>query len=151
MHTESAVCMEVVDMLRIAISCGEGFSSGYLAARLNELAEKEGIADRAHFIRIPVPELKDRQDEVDLAMVMPHMESRIRASGVEYDIPLYVIPFKAVTAVTAEDFIEDAEDILSLAKGRTGIFSFPDEKKTSLVSRLTSHRTWSLNHVHTNA
>ncbi len=127
-------------MIRIGISCGEGYSSGYLAKHLSKCVEQEGLQDRAVFICIPFFELLERQDEVDIAMLMPVVEWKAQKSEHLYHIPLYIIPYKVAIKPTAEDYIEDAEDILSIANGASGLITFPDEKVPAHVSRLVSHR-----------
>ena len=129
-------------MIRIAISCGEGFSSGFLANRLEQEVKDHHLEDRASFIRIPYINLAARQNEVDIAMIMPHIEWKVRANKTQYRIPLYVIPFKVMIKPTVEDYIEDAEDILKLADGKGGRVRFPEEKRTADVTRLCSHRKW---------
>lgn len=129
-------------MIRIAICCGEGFSSGFLSRYLSENTIKEHLRDKVSFIFIPVYQLYDRQDEVDIAMVMPHMEPRIKDKGIEYRIPIYIIPYKVVIKPTVAEYLEDAEDILALANGRGGFICFEGEEHTVFVSRLTSHRRW---------
>ena len=129
-------------MIRIAICCGEGFSSGFLARHLAQAAEHENLQDQVSFIYIPLFQLEERQDEIDIAMIMPHMEPKARAKQDAFHIPLYVIPYKVIVKPTAKDFMEDAEDILSMASGSGGLFSFPEELRTQTVSRLQSHRRW---------
>lgn len=127
-------------MLRIAISCGEGFSSGYLAKHLQSECLKQHLEDSVFFVRIPYYELHEFQDEVDIAMIMPHIEWKLKNPTCDWKIPLYVIPFKAILVPTVQDFIEDAEDILAMANGRGGKFCFPGEEKTVFVNRTCSHR-----------
>ena len=127
-------------MIRIAICCGEGFSSGFLSRYLAENTIKEKLQDQVSFIFIPVYQLYDRQDEVDIAMIMPHMEPQIKSSGLDYKIPLYVIPYKVVIKPKVEDYLEDAEDILELADGKGGLIYFDGEEHVAFVSRLVSHR-----------
>ncbi len=129
-------------MLRIAISCGEGFSSGFLAHHLQEQVNKANDNDLVSFIRIPFDQLYERQDEVDIAMIMPHIEWKAKESKKHYDIPLYVIPFKVAIKPTYLDFYQDAQDIMDMANGTTGLMSFPEEKNTGNVTRLVSHRNW---------
>jgi cellobiose-specific phosphotransferase system component IIB len=129
-------------MIRIAISCGEGFSSGFLANYLQKETVQQGLQDKVSFVRIPFYQLKDKQDEVDIAMIMPHIEWKLKEAQGEFRIPLYVIPFKAIVKPTLQDFIDDAEDILAMADGRGGRFCFPGEEHTAAVSRLCSHRAW---------
>jgi len=129
-------------MIRIAISCGEGFSSGFLANYLKKEMIQEHLEDRLSVERIPFFQLINRQDEVDLAMIMPHIEWKIKDAHCTWNIPLYVIPYKAILKPTIYDFLEDAEDILKLSNGRTGRVYFPEEQRTASVSRLMSHRKW---------
>ena len=81
---------------RIAVCCGEGFASGFLAAHLNIFAAQEGISDKVLFVRIPYPDLYAHQHEFEMAMILPHIEWKVKDDKKQYDIPLYVIPFKVM-------------------------------------------------------
>ena len=129
-------------MLRIAICCGEGFSSGFFARHLQKETEKEGLDKEVSFTFIPFYQLHDRQDEVDAAIIMPHMEEKVRNSKDTFTIPMYPLPFKVAVKPSVRDYMEDVEDIITLANGRGGLFTFPGEERTALVSRLVSHRQW---------
>lgn len=129
-------------MIRIAISCGEGFSSGFLANRLQEEVVKNHLEDTVNFKRIPFYQLHDHEKEVDIAMIMPHIEWEVNASKDVFHIPLYIIPYKVIVKPSVYDFIEDAGDILLLADGKGGKIHFPDEPKAVNVTRLCSHRKW---------
>ena len=124
---------------RIAVCCGEGFASGFLAAHLNIFAAQEGISDKVLFVRIPYQDLYDHQDEFEMAMILPHIEWKVKDDKKEYRIPLYVIPFKVMVKPRAADFVQDCADILSMANGRGGRFCFPGEENTSKITRLCSH------------
>lgn len=129
-------------MLRIAVSCGEGFSSGFLANYLKKELISAHLDDKVSVERIPFFQLPQRQSEVDIAMILPHIEWEVKEAKNDWQIPLYVIPYKAILKPTVYDFVEDAEDILELAHGRTGRICFPGEERTSTVTRLESHRKW---------
>ena len=129
-------------MLKIAISCGEGFSSGFLSRHLTQSVVKEKLQDQVSFIFIPFYQLYDRQDEVDVAMIMPHMEPKAKSDKREYRIPMYIIPYKVVIKVTVRDFMEDAEDIIALSGGKGGVYCFPGEERLISVTRLVSHRKY---------
>lgn len=129
-------------MLKIAICCGEGFASGFLSRYLAEATVAENLQDEVTFIFIPFYELYDRQDEVDIAMILPHIEPHVKRDSREYRIPIYIIPFKVVIKPKVADYLADAEDIMALADGRTGLICFPGEEHTAIVSRLVSHRDW---------
>ncbi len=127
-------------MIRIAICCGEGFASGFLSRYLAEATVKEKLQDEVSFIFIPVYQLAERQDEVDIAMILPHMEPRLKNYQSEYKIPLYILPYKVVIKPAARDYLEDAEDIIAMSGGKGGIYCFPGEEHLLHVTRLVSHR-----------
>ncbi len=127
-------------MLRIAICCGEGFASGFLAKRLNTQLAKSGLKDKCSFVFIPFVQLYGRQSEADVAMLMVHVEVAAKADQREYSIPLYVIPYKVAAATPPQTYFEDAEDILAMANGKGGLIYFPDEEMVALVNRSKSHR-----------
>ena len=130
-------------MLRIAISCGEGFSSGFLAQHLEQEVVKKGMEKDVSFIFIPFYQLEERQDEVDIAMIMPHIEPQIKDNGSAFRIPLYVVPFKVIVKPGVIAFIEDAEDAIEGWK-ETGMnpFHFEGEQTAIRVMRTVSHRKW---------
>jgi cellobiose-specific phosphotransferase system component IIB len=129
-------------MLKIAICCGEGFSSGFLSRYLAKATLQEKLQDDVKFIFIPFYQLYERQDEVDIAMIMPHIEPHAKNDKREYHIPMYVIPYKVVIKPKVEDYLEDGLDIMEMSGGKGGIYRFPEEELTQHVSRLESHRKW---------
>lgn len=131
-------------MIRIAICCGEGFSSGFLSRHLAMNTVRENLQDQVSFEFIPFYQLYDRQNEVDIAMIMPHIEPQVRKDTREYSIPLYIIPYKVVIKPTVRDYLDDAEDILAMADGKPGIYCFPGEELITRVSRLVSYRKYKM-------
>lgn len=132
-------------MIRIAICCGGGFSSSALAAHLDKEVQEKNLSGRARFIFIPIGQLVKRQDEADIAMVCPHMEFKVREDSRKglYRIPVTIIPPRLYGLMPADDFMDDAEDILKLWKqGGTNMMTFPDEPRPLAVRRTVSHRRW---------
>ena len=130
-------------MLRIAICCGGGFSSSALAAHLEKESEEKGLKERATFIFIPILHLLERMDEVDVAMVCPHMEMQVRKDAPKYTSPVTIIPPRLYGLMPAQSFIEDAEDIYDLWKnGAKNMVTFPEEPRPLAVKRTISHRRW---------
>jgi PTS system cellobiose-specific IIB component len=128
-------------MIRIAICCGGGFSSSTLVSHMQKTIEKEGLQEKAVFEFIPFVHLKERQKEVDIAMLCPHLEWAAKQHVAEFQIPLYVIPPKLYGLMPAEDFIEDAEDILKLWQEHPcNVMHFPDEPRPLAITRMVSHR-----------
>ena len=59
------------------------------------------------------------------------------------DVPFYVIPTRLYGLMSAEDFMQDAEDAIAGWK-ETGMnpFTFEGEKTAIRVMRTVSHRKW---------
>ncbi|MBR4162555.1 MAG: hypothetical protein IKR11_03465 [Solobacterium sp.] len=130
-------------MIRIAICCGGGFSSSALASHLQKDLVEKGLADRASFVFIPFHYLKNRQDEVDIGMLCPHLEWKAKKTAAEFHIPLYIIPPKLYGLMPVADFIDDAEDILEIWKSKPeNVVTFPEEPKPLVIKRMVSHRRW---------
>ena len=128
-------------MIRIAIVCGGGSSSSALAAHLEKDVKAMHLEDRASFIFIPSVHLKDRQDEVDVALLCPHLQIFAKQNADKFHIPVYIIPPRLYGLVPVDAFIEDAEDILALyQKDPHNPMLFDDEPQPLRVSRTVSHR-----------
>ena len=129
-------------MIRIAICCGGGFSSSALAAHLEKETAEKNLGERASFVFIPIGRLIQRMNEVDVALVCPHMEWKVRGDAPKYTIPVSIIPPRLYGLMSATDFIEDAEDIRAMwEKGTDSNYvRFPDEPRPLAVKRAVSHR-----------
>lgn len=128
-------------MLRIAICCGGGFSSSFLAQKLQKETEEKGLSDRATFTYVPELHLLERQNEFDIAMVCPHMEWNVNQIKDQFTIPVTIIPPRLYGLMPVRDYVEDAEDIMELWKnGAKNIVGFPDEPRPLSVKRVVSHR-----------
>jgi PTS system cellobiose-specific IIB component len=130
-------------MLRIAVCCGGGFSSSALAAHLEKETKEKELGDRASFVFVPIDHLLDRMSEIDIAMVCPHMEWKVRRDAAKYSIPVCIIPPRLYGLMPALDFIEDAEDLNELwENGMKNMVTFKEEPRPLSVKRTTSHRRW---------
>ncbi len=130
-------------MLKIAICCGGGFSSSALAAHLEKEVKEKNLGDLATFIFIPIDYLLNRMDEVDIALVCPHMEWKVRQDAPKYTIPVSIIPPRLYGLMPAKDFIDDAIDLKSLwDNGAKNMVVFEDEPRPLAVKRSVSHRRW---------
>ncbi len=144
-------------MLRIAICCGGGFSSSTMAAHLNKQLKERHLEDEVFLEFIPFANLygdnsafvtnvkRDRQDEVDVALLCPHLEYPA-ADAVKQGklrIPVFILPMRMYGLVDIENFIEEAEDVLELwNNGTPNIVTFPDEPRSMTAMRTVSHRRW---------
>ena len=148
-------------MLRIAICCGGGFSSSTMAAHLNKQLAEKHLEDKVFLEFIPFANLygddsafvtnvkRDRQSEVDVALLCPHLEFPAReavAKG-KIRIPLFVLPMRMYGLVDIENLIEEAEDVIELFKnGADNVVTFPDEPRSMTAPRTVSHRRWLAQH-----
>ena len=98
---------------RIAVSCGEGFASGFLAGHLNIFAAQEGISDKVIFIRIPYMDLYEHQHEFDMAIARESSRMKYSTDGsciilssgtiltvpsrmIEYPYPFFVMKYSVI-------------------------------------------------------
>lgn len=128
-------------MLRIAICCGGGFSSSALANHLEKDVTELGLKKEVEFVFIPFVHLAQRQDEVDVAMLCPHLDWASKQHAKEFHIPICIIAPKLYGLMPARDFIEDAQDIIEIyKKNPVNPTHFEDEPRPLAVTRMTSHR-----------
>ena len=145
-------------MLRIAICCGGGFSSSTMAAHLNKQLKEKHLEDKVFLEFIPFGNLygeqsafvngnvkRDRQNEVDVALLCPHLEYPAREAVQKglLHIPVFILPMRMYGLVDIENFIEEAEDVLELwNNGAQNVITFPDEPRSMTAPRVVSHRRW---------
>lgn len=144
-------------MLRIAICCGGGFSSSTMAEHLNKQLRERHLEDEVFLEFIPFANLygddsafvtnvkRDRQSEVDVALLCPHLEfsARDAAEKGKLRIPVFVLPMRLYGLVDIENLIEEAEDVLELwNNGAKNVVTFPDEPRSMTAMRTVSHRRW---------
>ena len=144
-------------MLRIAICCGGGFSSSTMAAHLNkQLAESEH-KDDVFLEFIPFSglwgesaafsngQIKERQDEVDVALCCPHLEfpAKDATKQGKLRIPVFILPMRLYGQIDIANVVEEAEDVLELwNNGVQNPIVFPDEPRSMTATRNVSHRRW---------
>ena len=131
-------------MLKIMITCGAGFSSSSLVVSLNKQLKEKGLDERASFIFKPYDfgGIGDEVGNVDIVMLCPHLRFQAKDLAKRYpDKPFYVIPTRLYGLVSAEEFVEDAEDALAgwQETGRNP-FYFDGEESAVMNRRTVSHR-----------
>ncbi|MDO4538963.1 MAG: hypothetical protein Q4B54_12435 [Coriobacteriales bacterium] len=144
-------------MIRIAICCAGGFSSSTMAAHLNKQLKEKHLEDKVFLEFIPFYNLygdnsaftadikRDRQGEVDVALLCPHLEFPAADAAKEgkLRIPVFVLPMRMYGLVDIENFIEEAEDVLELwNSGVPNVVTFPDEPRSMTATHTVSHRRW---------
>lgn len=133
-------------MIHIMVTCGGGFSSSALVTHLNKTAKEKGLDQRADFIFCPYDfgGIGGTVGQVDIVFLCPHLQFQSKQLAAQYpDKPFYVIPTRMYGLMSAEEFIEDAEDVLAVWKesGRNP-FYFDGEERAIMNKRTVSRRKW---------
>ncbi len=134
-------------MLNIMITCGAGFSSSALVTQLNKDAQEKNLDVRFEYMPFDFGGLRSENgstDGFDIVMLCPHLQHESKKLAAKFpNIPFYVIPTRLYGLMSAEDFMEDAEDAVAGWK-ETGMnpFTFEGEKTAIRVMRTVSHRKW---------
>jgi PTS system cellobiose-specific IIB component len=144
-------------MLRMAICCGGGFSSSTMAEHLNKQIREKHLEDKIFLEFIPFANLygddsafitsvkRERQDEVDVALLCPHLEYPARDAVKKglLHIPVFILPMRLYGQIDINGVIEEAEDVLELwNNGTPNVVTFPDEPRSMTAPRNVSHRRW---------
>ena len=144
-------------MLRVAICCGGGFSSSTMAAHLDRQLHERGLEDQVSIQYIPfavlagsghaafISQKTNRQDEVDVALLCPHLEYPARDAVKKglLHIPVFILPMRLYGQIDINGVSEEAEDVLELwNNGTPNVVTFPDEPRSMTAPRNVSHRRW---------
>lgn len=130
-----------------------------MAAHLNRQLEESPFKDDVFLEFIPFSGLwgeagafngggiKERQDEVDVALCCPHLEFPAQRAVKEgkLRIPVFILPMRLYGQIDIENAIEEAKDVLALWEqgGKANpIITFPDEPRSMTATRAVSHRRW---------
>lgn len=137
---------EVKIMLHIVITCGAGFSSSALVTQLNKDAQEKNLDVEYRYMPFDFGGLSKGAElsNADIVMLCPHLQHEGKKLAANYpDVPFYVIPTRLYGLMSAEDFMQDAEDAIAGWK-ETGMnpFHFEGESVSIRVMRTVSHRKW---------
>ena len=137
------VCL---NMLTIMITCRGGFSSSYISAVLNRQVKEKGLEEKARFLYKPYDKYKDGEtiDEADIVFLSTRLQYVSGKLAEKYpEKPFYVIPTRMYGLVNAEDYIEDAEDVIAgFRETGKNLFCFEGEERAIRNYRTVSHRKW---------
>ena len=133
-------------MLKIMIACGGGFSSSALVTHLNKDAAEKNLDVEFFYKPFDFGGIGKggTVENADIVMLCPHLSHEAgKLAQANPDTPFYVIPTRLYGLMSAEDFMEDAEDAIAGWK-ETGMnpFTFEGEKTAIRVMRTVSHRKW---------
>ena len=120
-------------MIRIVICCGGGFSSSFMAKKVEKEIKELGLHNEYDISFMPFGSFKKVYKDYDVAMLCPHLrynaDNWVRQENV--DIPIYVLPPQIYGLMNAQIIIEDAQDVIDLFnKTKTNLVFFPGEEET---------------------
>lgn len=130
-------------MIRVLICCGGGFSSSFMAKKVNKEIIEKGYEDRLEVTFSPFSQAHVFLDKMDVIMCCTHLSYKIPEYIERYGntVPFYVIPARMYGTMYVEDIYEDAEDIIDGYKNNhMNPFHFPNEEACKRVERIHSYR-----------
>lgn len=128
-----------------------------MAAHLNKQLHEKGLEGEVFLEFIPFSalwggsaafhsgSLRERQDEVDVALCCPHLEypAKDATKQGKLRIPVFILPMRLYGQIDIEQVVEEAEDVLQLwDNGVRNVVAFPDEPRSMTATRNVSHRRW---------
>ena len=133
-------------MLNIMVTCGGGFSSSALVTHLNKDAKEKNLDVHYEYKPFDFGGIgkEGTVEGVDIVMLCPHLQHEAKKlAEMHPEVPFYVIPTRLYGLMSAEDFMQDAEDAI-IGWKETGMnpFFFEGERISIRVMRTVSHRKW---------
>ncbi len=136
-------------MLRILLCCGGGFSSSAITVRMQNEIKDRGLEDQysIDFYPLGLAEdmyIKNESFDYDIIICCPHLTlhvDRMMNSGVEYNIPIYILPPKMYGMMILDEIIADCEDVIEMYKKHpVNPVHFPGEERIMKVKRGVAYR-----------
>lgn len=130
-------------MMKILICCGGGFSSSYVAMRMQKEIQNRHLEDQYRVDFLPFSLILEKIDEYDVIMLCPHLKMELTKLLSKYplDKPIYLLPPRIYGMMTLDAIIEDGEDIINLyEKDHTNPVVFPGEENLLRIRRNQSYR-----------
>lgn len=133
-------------MLKILLCCGGGFSSSYLANKVqNEIVEM-GKEDEVSVTFLPFDNGCEVMDQYDVMICCPHLDiyvKQLTQKDKNLPIPVYVLPPKIYGNLQAKDVIPDCEDVIELFNsGMPNPIHFEGEERVLRIRRDCAHREY---------
>lgn len=130
-------------MIKIVICCGGGFSSSFMAKRIEKEIIELGYENDFETTFMPFGRFMKNPEGYDVAMLCPHLRYKATEwlANKELDFPVYMIPTQIYGLMTAETIIEDAQDIIEVfKKNHTNLAYFEGEGDCTQNMRKVSYR-----------
>lgn len=129
--------------MKILICCGGGFSSSYVAMRMQKEIEERHLENHYQVDFLPFSLILEKIEEYDVIMLCPHLKMALTKLLNEHtlDKPIYLLPPRIYGMMTLDAIIEDGEDIINLFETHhKNPVVFPGEENLLRIKRNQSYR-----------
>lgn len=133
-------------MLHILICCNNGFSSSFLARKMQKELQARGLKEELTIDYADIYTMKKDKKNCDVILLCPqsYLEVLISIQHEKSEIPFYMLPPKLYASMNFDAIIEDAIDITALyQKTPLHPMHFPKEENIMSIKRSCSYRRWS--------
>lgn len=132
--------------MKILLCCGGGFSSSYLANKVQNEIDDMGKGDEVSITFLPFDNGCEVMDEYDVMICCPHLDiyvKKLTQENKDLPIPIYVLPPKIYGNLQAKDIIPDCEDVIEMFKaGMPNPIHFEGEERVLRIRRDCSYREY---------
>ena len=129
--------------MKILICCGGGFSSSYVAMRMQNEINARHLENQYQVDFLPFSLILEKFEEYDVIMLCPHLKMDLAKllKIHSLDKPIYLLPPRIYGMMTLDAIIEDGEDIIQLFESdHHNPVVFPGEENLLRIQRHQSYR-----------
>lgn len=138
-------------MIKMMLCCGGGFSSSYVAQRMQKEICQENLENEVMIEFSPFTLMQERINEFDIILCCPHLYVYVKQLCQQEVLnkPLYVLPPRMYGKMEILEIYQDAKDIIEIfQQTHQNPVHFPGEENILRVTRLHSYRHMYQNKKH---
>lgn len=131
-------------MLKILICCGGGFSSSFLAGRIDKEIKEQHLENEVLVDFRPFSIASKKIEEADVVMCCPHLRlaiERFLCETQEISTPLYIMPPRMYGRIVLNEVVSDAQDVIEMyQETHMNPIHFPGEENPLRIRRWQAYR-----------
>ena len=133
--------------MKMMLCCGGGFSSSYVATRIQNEIKERGL-ENEHSIeffpfKMAMKAGKEKFKDYDVILLCPHLRLEVKELVDEgyNEKPLYLLPPRIYGNMQLDDILYDSEDIIKIFnETHTNPVHFKDEDNVLKIKRAHAYR-----------
>ena len=130
-----------MNLLKILICCGGGFSSSYVTTRMQKQIKENHLENQVQIDFSPFSLMHEVIDQYDVVMCCPHLLMEIKLHFKDAGVPLYVLPPRMYGLMKLTEIVDDAKGVIDIYKQtKQNPVYFPGEENILRVTRINSYR-----------